>query len=186
LKLLIQCLKFRKKKELNTDQSVLKRVEKFPYFTHAVKSYYYNYVDTVAEKCKRKCKDEFYSTRLIHWELTNLSNYGKNSKDAEKDVAELANDLFTSNKNRISKNILLKIYNFFLIPMQTELWTEIQGQIASLSSEQLRELFEVDVTVRKLEDTKKDMEGILDQFSKQEDNFLDYADKFSGHFPLEI
>ena len=33
--------------------------------------------------------------------------------------------------------MLLKFYNFLLVPMQAELWTEIQGAVTTLSDEQV-------------------------------------------------
>jgi hypothetical protein len=44
--------------------------DEYPFFIHAVKDLYFKFVDETAESCKKKCKDEFYSTRLIYWELT--------------------------------------------------------------------------------------------------------------------
>lgn len=42
-------------------------------------------------------------------------------------VTKFAGLVFEELKSRICKNVMLKFYNFFLIPMQTALWNEIQG-----------------------------------------------------------
>lgn len=57
-------------KTASPDQKFVEEFDEFPFFVHAVKDLYFRYVDEVAEACKRKCKDEFYGTRLIYWELT--------------------------------------------------------------------------------------------------------------------
>lgn len=62
---------------------VLEDLDQYPFFTHAgnnllisciyhtiVKDLYYKFVDATAEECKKKCKDEFFCTRLVYWELT--------------------------------------------------------------------------------------------------------------------
>eukprot|EP01114_Cavostelium_apophysatum_P002313 TRINITY_DN1204_c0_g1_i2.p1 TRINITY_DN1204_c0_g1~~TRINITY_DN1204_c0_g1_i2.p1 ORF type:complete len:686 (-),score=244.80 TRINITY_DN1204_c0_g1_i2:48-2105(-) len=171
--------------------SDVEELDQYPYFTYAVKDLYYKFVDATAEECKRKCKDEFFCTRLIHWELTNLDgktiNFPKGDKeDIRKAVVSLANELFDKIRDRIAKSVLLKSYNFFLVPLQSEVWSEIQGNITSLSDDQLQELFEVAVTRQRLTDAEKDMHGILGKFVEQENLFLDYANGFSKLTPKEV
>jgi len=164
-------------------------LENYPFFTNSVKDFYYKFVDEAIASCKKKCIDEFLSTRIIYWELTNLDGkallFGQKSskEDAIKAVGKLANDLFKNLKKRITKNILLKSYNFFLVPMQTELWAEIQGNITTMSDAELEELFEVQVTKEKLSDAEKDMRLILDKFADQEILFMEYAFSFAKGLP---
>jgi len=177
----------KQKKKTGRSTNLYDDLERYPYFLHAVKDLYFKFVDDTAESCKSKCRDEFYSTRLIYWELTSLSmegkslNFGKNEsrEDPKKAVMKLATDLFNQIRDRILKNILLKSYNFFLVPMQTELWSEIQGNITSFSDEQLLELFEVTATKSKLENTQVEMEHILQKFGEKEGLFMEFTNNFS-------
>jgi len=169
-------------------------MEQYPFFTHAVKDLYYKFIDQTASECKKKCKDEFFSTRLIYWELTNLDGKGltfadpkaEKREEVKKAVVNLATELFTKLRERICKNILLKSYNYFLVPMQTDLWGEIQGSVTCLSDEQLQELFEVSSTRDRLIDSEKDMQLILSQFAKQESMFMEYANGFAKLTPREL
>jgi len=157
-----------------------------------VKDLYFRFVDETAENCKKKCKDEFYSTRLIYWELTNLDTKtlptkGKSdAEDTRKAVIKLATDTFDKIRTRIAKNILLKSYNYFLVPMQTDIWSELQGSITCLADENLKELFEVSATTARLQDSEKDMTTILGKFSEQERVFLEYTNNFSKAAPKEL
>jgi len=169
--------------------------DEYPFFTHAVKDLYFKFVEETAESCKKKCRDEFYSTRLIYWELTNLHSKmpaikeGKadsNSEDTKKAVIQLATATFNSIRERIAKNIALKSYNFFLVPMQTDIWSELQGSITCLTDDQLKELFEVATTTARLQDTEKDMSNILGTFGTQERSFLEYTNSFSKASPKEL
>eukprot|EP01119_Soliformovum_irregulare_P007303 TRINITY_DN196_c0_g1_i2.p1 TRINITY_DN196_c0_g1~~TRINITY_DN196_c0_g1_i2.p1 ORF type:complete len:675 (+),score=269.59 TRINITY_DN196_c0_g1_i2:42-2027(+) len=134
-------------------------LENFPFFTHAVKDLFSKFVDQTAQECKAKCKDEFLSTRLIYWELTNLEG-GKglnlpksdNKEEFIKAIIKLSHELFNKIRDRVVKNISLKTYNYFFVPMQTELWAEIQGNITCMSDDTLAELFSVQVTRAKLVD----------------------------------
>lgn len=45
------------------------------------------------------------------------ANGEPDSKAVKEDVMELASQLFVDVRNRITKNVLLKCYNYFLIPM---------------------------------------------------------------------
>jgi len=167
-------------------------LDQFPYFTYAVKDLYNKFVDTTAEECRRKCKDEFFCTRLIHWELTNLDGKtltftkSENKDDVKKAVVNLANELFIKIRDRICKSVLLKSYNYFLVPMQTDVWSEIQGNITGLTDDQLQELFEVAVTKQRLTGAENDMKGILNTFGEQETLFMGYANGFSKLTPKEL
>jgi len=167
-------------------------LDQYPYFTHAVKDLYFKFVDATADDCRKKCKDEFFCTRLIHWELTNLDGKnltfpkGDNKDEVKKAVIELATSLFNKIRDRICKSVLLKSYNYFLVPMQTEVWSEIQGNITSLSDEQLQELFEVPVTKNRLAGAERDMKGILEKFGEQETLFMEYASNFAKLTPNDL
>jgi len=166
--------------------------DEYPFFVHAVKDLYFKFVEETAETCKKKCKDEFFSTRLIYWELTNLdsknipSTKGNNPEEIKKIVTKLATETFDKIKERLTKNILLKCYNFFLVPMQTEIWSELQGSITCFPDEQLQDLFEVQATTARLISNQKDMQTILSKFSEQEHLFLDYTSTFSKASPRDL
>lgn len=97
-------------------------IDRYPYFTYHVKDLYFKFVDNTAKVCKEKCMDEFYSTRTILWDFTEFAdknmpverNDGEDTKNA---VVNLSTELFNSLRDRITKNVLLKFYNFFLVPM---------------------------------------------------------------------
>jgi len=104
--------------------------------------------------------DEFYSTRTIYWDLTEHSDkpvpLERNSQeDTKTAVVNLATDLFNSIRERVTKNVLLKFYNFFLVPLQQELATEIQSKITGLSDEELVKIFEVTNIKQKLDEEQK-------------------------------
>jgi len=74
---------------------------------------------------------------------------------------------------------MLKSYNFFLVPLQTDLWGEIQSNVTAISDADLEELFEMTVSKEKLQDSKKDMNLGLEKLSQQEDLFMEYVNSFS-------
>ena len=110
----------------------------------------------------------------------------ENSEEVKKAVVKLATETFDKIRDRIAKNILLKSYNYFLVPMQTEIWSEIQGSITCLNDDQLRELFEVQATTSRLKDQEKDMQQILGKFTEQEHLFLEYTNNFSKCSPRDL
>jgi len=164
-------------------------IDDYPYFTHSVKEMYFKFVEQTAATCKAKCMDEFYCTRLIYWELQqdggDLSWYSNASgKPQDKDairaaVTALAAKMFDGIRARITKNVLLKCYNFFLIPMQTDLWGEVQSKINGLTDQMLEESFEVTVTKAKLKEDEKLLQDVLEKFRQQEEIFRDAANVFS-------
>jgi len=154
-----------------------------------VKEIYFKFVDQTAAACKAKCVDEFYCTRLIYWDLNlnqngiDLNKYtfanGTPDNTVHKAVMDLASKLFSDVRNRITKNVLLKCYNFFLIPMQTDLWGEVQSKITTMTDQMLEESFEVAVTKSKLKEDEKHLKDVLEKFKQQEAVFRDAVNAFS-------
>lgn len=176
--------------------------EEFPYYTHHVKDLFAEFVAHVAEECREKCMDEFYCTKLIYWETNQASSAAhaasgdkENSKENSKSssasaqqsqqqlnpesVQVLAKEIFNATKLRITRNILLKCHNYFLVPMQSPLWGEIHGKVSALSNQDLEELFEVPLTTNRLQDEQKTLQHILDRFVQQEANFQSASHAFS-------
>jgi predicted nucleic acid-binding protein len=166
-------------------------IEQYPYFTYHVKDLYFKFVDSVAKACKDKCLDEFYSTRTIYWEMTenekvlNLPQAEKSADETRKLVIEQAKNLFEMIKDRIEKNVKLKFYNFFLLPIQTELWNEIQGKITCLPDATLEQVFEVNTTKEKLKDQANALERDLAKYADQDKLFMSYSNAFSHPISLE-
>ena len=161
--------------------------EEFPYYTHHVKDLFAEFVSHVADECREKCMDEFYCTKLIYWEVQQQAN-GADKKGAQasantpytaENVHNLAQEIFNATKLRITRNILLKCHNYFLVPMQSPLWGEIHGKVSSLSNQNLEELFEVPLTTQRLQDEQRTLQHILDRFVQQEANFQTASHAFS-------
>lgn len=170
----------------SVDHIDIEDISLYPYFTNQVKDLFYKFIDAQAKNCRERCMDEFYSSKTIFWELTEFSDRklptdrsDKNAEEAKAAVSKLAADLFKSIRERITKNVLLKFYNFFLVPMQTELWTEIQRRITTVSDEQLDQYFQVKTTKEKLKEDERTLEALLAKTSEQETAFLDIARQFT-------
>ena len=48
------------------------------------------------------------------------------SKQNQNKIKLIATELFDETRNRIMQNVLLKFYNFFLVPLQRALATDLQ------------------------------------------------------------
>jgi len=180
-------LESRRKK--SADYNAVEDIDRYPFFTYHVKDLYYKYVDLTAKVCKEKCMDEFYSTRTIYWDLTEyadrpLPTDRSDQEDTKTAVVNLSTDLFNEIRDRITKNVLLKFYNFFLVPMQSELWNEIQGKVNCLVDENLEKLFDVSTTKAKLSQNTQQLKEELSKATEQDKLFMEYANNFSK--PLSI
>jgi len=159
-------------------------IDMYPFFTYHVKDLYNKFVDRTAKICKEKSMDEFYGTRTIFWEYTeyadrNLPMDRADAEETKKSVDNLAKELFNRLRERITKNVLLKLYNFLLVPMQTELWSEIQGKVTTLSDAELEQKFEVSATQSKLQEDEKQLQKKITSYGEQEQYFLKAATHFS-------
>lgn len=152
--------------------------EEFPYYTHHVRDLFSEFVSTVAEECHEKCMDEFYCTKLIYWEVQQEQK-SKAASYSSDNVQGLTQEIFEATKVRITRNILLKCHNFFLVPMQSPLWGEIHGKVSNLTNQQLEELFEVPLTAQRLQDEQRTLQQVLEKFVQQEANFQTASHSFS-------
>jgi len=167
---------------LNQQQEFDISPEEFPYYTHHVKDLFAEFVGHVADECREKCMDEFYCTKLIYWEVQQSQQNGADAKKgaySAENVQSLSQEIFNATKLRITRNILLKCHNYFLVPMQSPLWGEIHGKVSSLSNQNLEELFEVPLTTQRLQDEQRTLQHILDRFVQQEANFQTASHAFS-------
>jgi GTPase SAR1 family protein len=158
--------------------------EHYPYFTHHVKDLFFKFVDAAAADCKQKCIDEFYSTRTLYW---HLSEYGERklptdrsaADDARKAVVELATELFDETRTRITNNVLLKFYNFFFVPLQNALATDLQGRITTLNDKSLEQLFHLSEMQQRLSQLEKRSAERLRQLATQDEKFRAAASQFA-------
>jgi len=180
----------RRKAHGATQEDLLDEIARFPNFTYHVKSLYTRFVEDTAEKCNKKCKDEFYSTRLIHWELNNLESTQFQvdpSPDAMlKKVADLASTTYERVKARVVKNVMLKTYNFLLVPMQNELWSEVQGAVTVFSDQELVELFDVNSSKSMLNSRIADAHDRESMYADKEEKFLKSSNSFAKANPKAL
>jgi hypothetical protein len=149
-----------------------------------VQAQYREFVAQAARNCSLKCLDEFYCTRIVYWDINSrkepLPDLGGASEErAAAAVSEFAGKLFGELRERVVENVLLKCHNFFLVPMQTELWGDIQGKITQLEDAAISEMFQVVATrerfkrredalrsdVRKLQEQESQLNAATNGFS---------------------
>jgi hypothetical protein len=155
-------------------------VELYPYFLHFVKDAYNKYVDAVAVQCRARCMDEFYSTRTIFWDLSENSGAIRSESEGAGDmVVELTKKQFNRIKERVTRNVLLKFYNFFLVPLESQLWAELHTRVAELQDKAIEDLFEVNAIRDALKDTETKLQYIIKDFEEKEKLILEAASQFA-------
>eukprot|EP01098_Paradermamoeba_levis_P015179 TRINITY_DN7566_c0_g1_i1.p1 TRINITY_DN7566_c0_g1~~TRINITY_DN7566_c0_g1_i1.p1 ORF type:complete len:134 (+),score=48.73 TRINITY_DN7566_c0_g1_i1:106-507(+) len=127
--------------------------------------------------------DEFSCTRLIHWDIINMKEINfdiKNSKEESKKlITHLTNQIFLDIRDRISKNVVLKVYNFFLGPLQKDLG-HILEKISYFSDPDLDLLFQTKTTDEKLLVEEANFKKTLAQLQGKEDLFAEAVSKFKA------
>jgi GTP-binding protein EngB required for normal cell division len=165
-------------------QAQMIAVEEYPYFVQHIKAQYKEFVATTAANCAKKCLDEFYCTRIIYWDTNSrkdtLPDLGAASEEkAAKAVSEYAGKLFDELRERIVENVLLKCHNFFLVPMQTELWGEIQGKVTQLDDQAIAEMFQVSATREKFKKKEEQLRAAVKKLQEQESDLQSSIQAFS-------
>eukprot|EP01097_Dermamoeba_algensis_P005761 TRINITY_DN3637_c0_g1_i4.p1 TRINITY_DN3637_c0_g1~~TRINITY_DN3637_c0_g1_i4.p1 ORF type:complete len:174 (-),score=36.63 TRINITY_DN3637_c0_g1_i4:122-643(-) len=108
----------------------------------------------------------FIARKTIYWDFTETIDkqmpVDRNDPNTKQAVTDLTVSLFKSIQERLIKHCLLKFYNFFLVPIQSELWAVVQGSITSLPDASLEQKFEVEAMRDKIKNEqsklKKDVQ----------------------------
>jgi len=173
----------RRKSKWNAQpQLVLEDIEQYPYFVYHIIELFEQFVEQQASQCQQKCMDEFLDTRTIYWHLSE-NDQQKLSFPSESDdkssVINLARSIFTKIRDTISYNIKLKWYNFFLVPLQTLLWNQIQESVNVLSEQDLQQKFEVNATKKRLEKKINTLKENISSLEIQEQQLLKSSTLYS-------
>lgn len=170
------------KKTLDINNNDKDDIFQYQYFMNFMKNTLYQFIENKGELCKEKCLDEFYSTKTLYWELIEFSNQKfqmnfseKNPEEAMKSVVKLATELFNTIRDRLTKNIMLKFYNYMLVPMQTELWVELQKKMNEIDEDQLNLYFQIDSTKKMIENKVKSYKDMLTNLGDLEKQFIESA-----------
>lgn len=126
--------------------AALENMEHYPYFTNYTRDNYYQFIARQAQQCRSKCLDEFYSTRTIYWEVLDWASdklKAEPKADELKAATKLANEVLKAVLTRVSKNLLLKCYQFLLEPLHTALLADLQHQLHAMREEDVDQLFQL-------------------------------------------
>ncbi len=166
-------------------QAQMIAVEDYPYFVQHVKAQYREFVAQAARNCSLKCMDEFYCTRIVYWDINSrkepLPDVGPSATEekAAATVSDFAARLFAELRERVVENVLLKCHNFFLVPMQTELWGDIQGKITQLEDSAISEMFQVVATRERFKRQEDGLRNDVRKLQEQESQLNAAANGFS-------
>lgn len=136
---------------------------KYVSFRHFVSDTYNSFIDQQTQILVQKCMDEFYSTRTVHYSLSEEAQAATGGADVDlsnpdqlrETVVSMSRHIFGRLRSRITKQTLLKVYNFLLVPMQGALWSALQSSVSSLSDADLQKKFEVTSTMQRLQSAER-------------------------------
>jgi len=134
-----------------------------------------NFIEKAAKTCKLQCMEEFFGTKTVYWYMSNNVEAGQKTEE------QIFSEIFGKLRDRIVKNVLRKVYNFFLVPfMQIELWEEIQAQYFTIDSVTLDELLEIHSIEDFLDHKLDEQERVRDKLESDNDLLNDLAPRFQN------
>lgn len=160
----------------SADDSDDDSVEDFAYFVHFVRDKYTTFVDAAIDQCTKACLDEFYSTRTVSWDVA--ENKLVDGAD-DGDVSAMAAKVFDVLRRRITSNVLLKFYQYLMVPLDTEFGNELQRQVSSLTDADLEQLFGGKAVAESLENKEIRLSATLEEYVDKEKEFALVAHEFA-------
>ncbi|KAL6079742.1 hypothetical protein QOT17_000857 [Balamuthia mandrillaris] len=129
-----------------------------PYFVQFVATQFDAHMNAVAHACHFKCLQEFVSTESVYAYYTTkmtLPSASDSPEDLESKVLALALEVYNFAKDRLARNILLRMYDEFLDKMPGSLEAFLVDTINSLSDAQLEDKFRLSEVTQRLANEAK-------------------------------
>lgn len=106
---------------------------------------------------------------------------GQNAKkkslgQIQQSVEEIIIESFRTQAKRITKNSLLKCFDYFLVQMSKSVSRDIQGEVALMSDQKLSEMFDLDITIKRLKEEERRLEELVEKDT--ETAFMNAASRF--------
>jgi len=162
--------------------SVLPKAEHLrdsPHLINAVLDSYNKFVVSNSNTFLQRGLEEFYSADVLAWELQNFDTItgldvkGKNSDEIIKSTTV---KIFKTICTRVAKNVLLRAYQYFFVPLKNNLKHAVSNDILATSTVALREYVGVEVLRYNLELQEKQLRAVLGNL---EHTHLEVKDKIA-------
>ncbi|XP_049850363.1 dynamin-like protein A [Schistocerca gregaria] len=178
-------------KQLMDTHSKISDIDQYPHFKNQLKDLFYRFIEQCSKDCQEHCLSEFYCSKTIFWEFTEFSDNKilidrteMSSEELKNTVFKLASQLFKNVRERVTKNVMLKFYNFMLVPVQKQLWKYVQAAINDIADEQLEQYFRLDTMKTGFEEEQAELEKKLEVLARQEDELSNLSKQFFLSYSL--
>jgi len=133
-------------------------VDNYPYFTNHMRSICERFIESTTMTCKQKCLEELYSAESIYY-LYNLekSTAPASEKAADRSsisfdkVLDVTREIFNTTRERLTRNILNKLYHFYLHQFESGLLDALEGLLNALDDKELETKFQLSHVVQKMD-----------------------------------
>lgn len=169
--------------------------KKFPAFSTLLRQTYATAQMAAYQKCLDICKQEFFGSLIIYWELTsdidplagiafstnqhsqmNKSTGSAHSGDSHSrfaHVVEIATKIYSQVKERLIDSFALNVRSFFLSQNATlMLMKQVAAEVSTLNEATIRDIFKVDQVKDELQDHIKTVQAELKELETLKTTFL--------------
>eukprot|EP01112_Ceratiomyxa_fruticulosa_P013149 TRINITY_DN3678_c0_g2_i2.p1 TRINITY_DN3678_c0_g2~~TRINITY_DN3678_c0_g2_i2.p1 ORF type:complete len:828 (+),score=221.76 TRINITY_DN3678_c0_g2_i2:104-2587(+) len=159
---------------LDPSTSAATTLSEHPFLSNSMIDAYDDFVDLLGYSFKNRCMEEFYPSELIAIELKNFEGLSEDfmktleSKSPYDRVITLSKYLFDRIARRVVKQVTLKCYSMFFIPMKTGLRGEMHTRIMAMSDPELIEVFAVPKLQQKLTQEEDSLNKLVESFDEKE------------------
>lgn len=145
-------------------------------FTHFVCDKYASLIDSAGALCAQLCAEEFHSAQAVHFSAVECAAVDPPATPEE--VRALAAEVFEAIKARIAKNVALKFYNAYIVPVGTALWADLQKAVSELDDKALENLFEAERAKADLQKTEEAVKKELESLVESEKDVVKLSNAF--------
>ena len=130
----------------------LEEVKEDSRFVHFVCERYAALIDAEGARCAEMCAQEFHSVGAVCFAMVEEVPRGSEEEEEEEEengekeavaaVREMEGRVFEKIRERVVRNVVLRVYNGLVVPMEGELWAGLQKEVGEIGDEAVEGLFE--------------------------------------------
>lgn len=159
-----------------------------------LRDYYYEFLESIKQKCLQKCLEELSNSDFIYWEdikysfliisilfLTfffnqrALEEIGKREGDPQKRLKLVVTNLMKKMVEESLVSISMKCHHYFVVLFSRDISGEIVKHVSSLDDKVLEDMFELSTTKQQLQHEEAKENSILSSCQEKEQKIRDLS-----------
>ena len=137
-----------------------------PFLNNFLRENYYRFLENNASLLFQNCQEEILNPLTLFWKFQNDTSFTNVLSSHSTTI--ISCNIFKDFKKRLTQNVILKFYRFFLDPVCNQLNVFLKQQLLTLNEDSVNQIFEIDSISEELIFSKKKILQKIDEVERLE------------------